>query len=118
MIFGVSNDTVLFCACILVLLFRIKQDVVEILVRLVSYVFYPDHFRDVTWDLPIIRFGDLQDRRGQRSFDELCFICLKEYEKDDVVSQLSRCGHVYHTKCVGNLLRDCNVRLNFATIVI
>ncbi|KAL8218321.1 hypothetical protein R6Q57_021694 [Mikania cordata] len=54
--------------------------------RFVTDVFRHDHRRYVNsvLDLPVIRFEDLQDRRRQRSFDELCFICLKEYEKDDI----------------------------------
>ncbi|KAJ9553737.1 hypothetical protein OSB04_017782 [Centaurea solstitialis] len=32
------------------------------------------------------------------------FFLLK---KDDVLSQLSQCGHVYDTKCFGKLMHDC-----------
>ncbi|KAJ0896939.1 putative chromatin regulator PHD family [Helianthus annuus] len=108
MVFGVSNVILFFYGCILMLLFRIKQDLVKILVRFVNDVFYSDHRRYVKsiLDLPVIQFGDLQDRRGQRSFDEFCFICLKEYERDDVLTQLSRCGHVYHTDCIGIHIND------------
>ncbi|GJV14838.1 ALP1-like protein [Tanacetum coccineum] len=61
-------------------------------------------------DLPIIRFEDLQERR-HREVEEMCFICSVNYERDDVVSQLNRCGHVFHTQCVGKLIHrkqhDC-----------
>lgn len=115
MIFGVSNDNLLFCSCILVLLFRTKQELVRMLVSFINNVFHPDHLRDMAYrlDLPVIKFGDLQERRGQRSFDPFCFICLTEYEKDDVVTQLSRCGHVYHTECVGKLMNDCEFTCPF-----
>ncbi|PWA39944.1 RING-H2 finger protein ATL18 [Artemisia annua] len=61
-------------------------------------------------DLPIIRFEDLQERT-RREVEEMCFICSANYVSDDVVSQLSRCGHVFHSECVGKLIQrkqhDC-----------
>ncbi|MFS7982964.1 putative chromatin regulator PHD family [Helianthus anomalus] len=54
-------------------------------------------------DLPIIRFQDLQSLR-QRSVDGMCFICSNDYNGDEVVTQLSRCGHVFHSDCIGKLL--------------
>ncbi|KAJ6937597.1 hypothetical protein NC652_012039 [Populus alba x Populus x berolinensis] len=32
--------------------------------------------------------------------DVSCSICLVELEKEDMVSQLSRCMHVFHTDCI------------------
>lgn len=115
MIFGVSNDAFLFCSCILVLLFRTRQDLTRILLRSINGVFHLDHccYAKSILDLPVIRFEDLQDRRGQRSFDELCFMCMKEYKKDDVVTQLSRCGHVYHTECLVTLINNCEFTCPF-----
>ncbi|KAJ9546001.1 hypothetical protein OSB04_025708 [Centaurea solstitialis] len=54
-------------------------------------------------DLPIIRFQDLHNQ-GHRHVERMCFICSADYQKDDVLSQLGRCGHVYHYECVGKLL--------------
>ncbi|KAI3783691.1 hypothetical protein L1987_42777 [Smallanthus sonchifolius] len=54
-------------------------------------------------DLPVIRFEDLQNHRP-RSIDRMCFICSEDYDKDDMLCQLSRCGDIFHSDCVGKLL--------------
>ncbi|KAK9286868.1 hypothetical protein L1049_015274 [Liquidambar formosana] len=54
-------------------------------------------------DLPVARYQDLLDsssRWGNGRVDEMCSVCLVEFEREDVVSQLSRCGHVFHTGCI------------------
>lgn len=54
--------------------------------------------------LPVARFQDLQAhgtrRCGQVLEEETCSVCLVEFEKEDVVSQLSKCGHVFHMACI------------------
>ncbi|KAI3706029.1 hypothetical protein L1987_76282 [Smallanthus sonchifolius] len=54
-------------------------------------------------DLPFIRFEDIQNHRP-RSIDRMCFICSEDYDKDDMLCQLSRCGDIFHSDCVGKLL--------------
>ncbi|XP_071742316.1 RING-H2 finger protein ATL18-like [Rutidosis leptorrhynchoides] len=107
-----GNATVLFYVCVLLLLFRSRRDIFRILKIFMHDVFQEDHIRDATLhdlDLPVIKFEDLQNRRGDRSFDDVCLVCFMEYEKDDGVTQLSRCGHVYHTNCVAKLLNEAMV---------
>lgn len=108
MVICVPSNTVLFYGCILFLLFRTNiHDLIRIFKRFVNSMFRGDHLQDLTFllDLPIIQFEDLQTRRRHSSFDETCFICLKEYEKYDILTQL-RCNHVYHTECIGTLMND------------
>lgn len=38
---------------------------------------------------------------------EMCSICLVEFDKREVVSRLSRCGHVFHQECIDRWI-DCN----------
>ncbi|KAJ0683762.1 putative chromatin regulator PHD family [Helianthus annuus] len=104
---------IIFNICItLLLILRIKNELLTLLKHSISYLFryggvdsdlHEEHVCLV--DLPIIRFQDLQNIR-QRYVERMCFICLKDYDSDDVVSQLSRCGHVFHTDCVGKLLHE------------
>ncbi|KAL8233231.1 hypothetical protein R6Q57_003009 [Mikania cordata] len=61
-------------------------------------------------DLPIIRFEDLHNHRHRPVDDRMCFICSQDYHKDDVICQLSRCGHVFHSHCVAKLL---NTKRNY-----
>ncbi|PNY04763.1 RING-H2 finger protein ATL18-like [Trifolium pratense] len=47
--------------------------------------------------LPVARFKDLgEDEDG----DEICSICLVEFEGEDAVSKLRRCEHVFHYNCM------------------
>ncbi|MFS7937924.1 putative chromatin regulator PHD family [Helianthus anomalus] len=36
----------------------------------------------------------------------MCFICSQDYNNNDVLCQLSRCGHVFHSDCVGKQLHS------------
>ncbi|XP_039035324.1 RING-H2 finger protein ATL18-like [Hibiscus syriacus] len=56
--------------------------------------------------LPVARFEDLKlyaagcggDDGGDDN--EACSICLAELGKEDVVSQIQKCGHVFHMNCI------------------
>ncbi|KAL7590445.1 hypothetical protein Lser_V15G36472 [Lactuca serriola] len=97
---------IIFFLCILFPVFRIKHELLNLLKKFFLNLFRYDestpHQRLV--DLPVIRFEDLLERR-QRSVEEMCFICSADYHLDDVVCQLSRCRHVFHSHCVGQLLQ-------------
>ncbi|KAK1421200.1 hypothetical protein QVD17_23367 [Tagetes erecta] len=108
---------ILFCLSVIFPIYRIKSELLKLIKSSVLYVFRSDklnlhHHQSELYapDLPIIRFEDLQERR-RREVEEMCFICSANYERDDVVCQLSRCGHVYHSECVGKLIHrkqtDC-----------
>lgn len=60
-------------------------------------------------DLPAARFEDLNFGGKCRLVEEeeVCCVCLVEFEREDVVSQLPKCGHVFHMGCIeGWLNRD------------
>ena len=101
---------IIFCYSVLFPIFRIKKQLLNMLHNFFLYFFRFDsrylhgNQSDLCLiDLPIIRFQDLQDRR-QLEVDEMCFACSTNYDSDDIVCQLSRCGHVFHSKCVGKLI--------------
>ncbi|KAI3748527.1 hypothetical protein L6452_11656 [Arctium lappa] len=105
---------IIFCSSVLFPIFRIKRQLLNLLHDSFSYVFRYNslylhlhlHQSDLClMDLPIIRFEDLQDRR-QREVEEMCFACSTNYDNDDIVCQLSRCGHVFHSECVGKLIHQ------------
>ncbi|KAL2323922.1 hypothetical protein Fmac_022980 [Flemingia macrophylla] len=51
-----------------------------------------------TPSLPVTRYEDL--RFECEDHDEICSICLVEYEGEDAVTKLARCGHVFHLSCI------------------
>ncbi len=101
MMFDVSNSTIIFSMFMLIPVLRIKQDLYKFVADLFSAFTADQHDDDDVGlpDLPVIKFEDLQARR-HRSIDDMCFVCSEEYEGEDVVSQLGRCKHVFHTDCL------------------
>ncbi|KAI3799632.1 hypothetical protein L1987_34931 [Smallanthus sonchifolius] len=102
--------TLILCFSFFFLIFRIRYELLNLLNNSFLYLFRYDsdyihhHESGVNLvDLPIIRFQDLQERR-RREVEEICFICFANYGSDDVVCSLSRCGHVFHSECVGKLI--------------
>ncbi|GAB4838696.1 hypothetical protein Ancab_028239 [Ancistrocladus abbreviatus] len=63
-------------------------------------------------DLPMGRYGDLRGgesccRSGNSDGDdEACSVCLVEFESEDLVNQLRKCGHVFHAACVERWLDE------------
>ena len=56
-------------------------------------------------DLPMSRYRELintsKDEGVDGDCDELsCSVCLVEFEDEDFVSQLSKCGHIFHMVCI------------------
>ncbi|KAJ0076863.1 hypothetical protein Patl1_35671 [Pistacia atlantica] len=52
--------------------------------------------------LSVSKFEELEDTE-----EGMCSICLIEFEKDDAVSRLCRCGHVFHMDCMEGWLDCC-----------
>ncbi|CAI9296207.1 unnamed protein product [Lactuca saligna] len=98
---------IVFYLCILFPIIRIKHDLLNLITEFFSYLFRYDHNTPYPSlvDLPVIRFEELLERRN-RSVEEMCFICSADFHLEDVVCQLSRCRHVYHSDCVAQLLQQ------------
>lgn len=54
--------------------------------------------------LSVSRFEELEEAE-----EGMCSICLMEFEKDDAVSRLCRCGHVFHMDCMEKWLDCCQL---------
>ncbi|KVI09595.1 Zinc finger, RING/FYVE/PHD-type [Cynara cardunculus var. scolymus] len=113
---GFSIPALIFITCIWVPLLQIKHAFLHFLSTLFKY--YTQN-QDLNHAFPNIyhrsdlQFSDLlNDGRDEvammsRPVDQSCSICLAEFRSDDVVSQLGRCRHVFHSCCIeGWLGRD------------
>lgn len=51
---------------------------------------------------PVVRFVDLKAKMEENT----CSICLVDFGKQDLVSKLSKCEHVFHMDCIENWLNS------------
>lgn len=112
--YGSSILTLIFITCIWLPFLHIKNSFVYIYSILMS--FFCSHHHHTQNVFPNIyrhsnlRFNDLLndnvDDGGStiRSIDESCSICLAEFVDEDIVSQLGRCRHEFHTCCIESWL--------------
>ncbi|KAL8458559.1 hypothetical protein ACS0TY_036180 [Phlomoides rotata] len=56
-------------------------------------------------DLSLSRFRDLKS--SEDGEEEVCAVCLLEFEGEDKVNELGRCGHVFHVGCLEKWLDRC-----------
>lgn len=49
-------------------------------------------------DLPMSQYGELKMNTCDN--DEACSVCLVEFESEDYVTKLSKCGHIFHMVCI------------------
>ncbi|XVF67091.1 hypothetical protein PTKIN_Ptkin10aG0092600 [Pterospermum kingtungense] len=118
---GLCTATLIFYTCVWIPYLELKRG----LLKLLGFVF-PWYQAEKKWQvnsnicqLPGVRFEDLKHSKccsggGLRSTgndgeveEVVCPICLVEMEKEDVVSQLQKCGHIFHMKCIEKWL-DCH----------
>lgn len=93
--------TIVFYTCILIPLMQLKK-------ALASMVLFSCETKGMAKEmefpeipsLPVARFEDLKGHNCDEEKEEICSICLVEYEGEDAVSKLGRCGHVFHLNCI------------------
>ncbi|PON41874.1 43kDa postsynaptic protein [Trema orientale] len=123
--------TIVFYTCIWIPLVQLKNALLGLLSNIIFFTCQQPliessdsvNVNAQPW-LPVSRFVDLKQSQsstssssrrcrsrndvvcGQQEVDheETCSICLVEFEMEDVVSQLSKCGHVFHVKCIESWL--------------
>lgn len=108
---SLSRAALIFFTCVWIPYLQLKLAVV----RMLGFVF-PWYYRaeeNSCWEminvcLPVSRFQDLKPnsncsrsgRSGEVLVEEVCSICLVEFDEEDLVSQLQKCGHVFHMNCI------------------
>ncbi|KAK4439365.1 RING-H2 finger protein ATL18 [Sesamum alatum] len=105
--------TLILYTCIFIPFLQITQSVV----RIFPFLFKPNGQRGnarsvCEVDLLVLSFQDLEfsnKNRGKAvsNGEEMCSICLMEFEKEDLVNKLPRCGHLFHMECMEKWLDRC-----------
>ncbi|KAI5665201.1 hypothetical protein M9H77_24524 [Catharanthus roseus] len=98
-----SIATIIFYTCVWIPIKQIKEAILDILTSIFSAFRRHGKGNDrddsivvvELVDLPAEKFGELPPAAGCD-----CSICLAEYESEDMVTRLPRCGHVFHVDCI------------------
>lgn len=97
--------TIVFYTCVLIPLMQLKMSLANMFGVILMFLFSCEtkciakemEFPEIS-SLPVARFNDLRGHGGDG--DEICSICLVEFEGGNAVSKLRRCGHVFHFNCI------------------
>jgi len=106
--------TLVFYTCIYLPLMQAKRALLSILGFVLCLYHHPplecshastigsaDSSEICSIELSMRRYGDLKANAGNDGEEvEACSVCLVEFESEDMVSQLPRCGHVFHMVCI------------------
>ncbi|KAI3456481.1 hypothetical protein Pfo_013144 [Paulownia fortunei] len=109
--------TLIFYTCLWIPFLQTTQSIL----RVFTFLLNPHdqmenaHFEEAPLcelDLRVSRFQDLEfsnKNRGEaiNNEEEMCSICLAEFEKEDLVNKLPRCGHIFHMECMEQWLDRC-----------
>ncbi|KAM7471011.1 hypothetical protein LguiA_009194 [Lonicera macranthoides] len=105
---------IIFYTCVWIPFCQLKRSLIDIAEAIYLYV-CPRNMQgkgptyqegSCFMDLPAARFEDLNCGGGRGGDcglveeEEVCCVCLVEFEREDVVSQLPKCRHVFHMGCI------------------
>lgn len=107
---GVSIATIVFYTCIWIPFKQMKLQILDIFSFIHHHRFCQprkgsdDDVHEPT-GLPAARFEEVAScSRDGGNGGGGCSICLAEYQREDMVSQLLRCRHVFHIHCIKSWL--------------
>lgn len=103
---NLSNLTMLLYTCVCTSFVYMMNAASRMLVFLTDPHHQPNIGVSEDWelDLCVVRFEDL---KSSCENEEVCAICLMEFEREDLVNELGRCGHVFHVECLEKWFDKC-----------
>lgn len=103
---SLSIISILFYTCIWIPFIELKKVIVSILSIMFFFFFFFKYDNEKDDDeqpwFPVARFVDLKAKMEENT----CSICLVDFGKQDLVSKLSKCEHVFHMDCIENWLNS------------
>ncbi|KAB2091329.1 hypothetical protein E1A91_A03G186900v1 [Gossypium mustelinum] len=102
---GSCTAALIFYTCVWIPFIQFKRFVLSLL----GFVF-PQRCGTINVSLPVARFEDLKFSAGccNAAEEEVCSICLVEFDNDDAVSQIQKCKHVFHMNCIEKWMERCH----------
>ncbi|KAK8562681.1 hypothetical protein V6N13_018747 [Hibiscus sabdariffa] len=94
-----SMAALVFYTCVWIPFLQFKRHVSSLLVFVFPWYQPEQSFQTIDACLPVARFEDLKLSDGEDDA-AVCSICLAEFDDEDVVSQIQKCGHVFHMNCI------------------
>ncbi|KAJ8763939.1 hypothetical protein K2173_003721 [Erythroxylum novogranatense] len=103
---GICMAIIIFYTCILLPVRHLKESVLDMVGFILVGIGVHSKFTVTSTCLAvdevqeaICRFEELQSSTCYGNGD-MCSICLVEFMKEDAVSQLTSCKHVFHVDCI------------------
>ncbi|KAF6160916.1 hypothetical protein GIB67_025451 [Kingdonia uniflora] len=110
LVFGQSRlyvITIVFYTCVWIPFIQIKHALMCMFGLDTFYLeclqFEDEHLLAVKFELlkeKCCTTNETGSARRRRAVDESCAVCLDEFQGEEVVSELSGCGHMFHSRCI------------------
>lgn len=117
---GISIATIVFYTCVWIPVKQMQQAILDLFSSMFQQLIHhgtklgfcdqknslsrPSSSSSVILDLiPAEKFNDVCCSGGGGG-GESCSICLAEYDGEEMVIRLPRCGHVFHMECINSWL--------------
>ncbi|KAM1212037.1 hypothetical protein TB2_003568 [Malus domestica] len=95
--------TIFFYTCFWIPFHQMKKFLARLFSGVIFFTNFQQQEEEDCMSLSVARFQDLQahgTKRCAQVLEETCSVCLVDFEEEDLVSQLGKCGHVFHVDCI------------------
>ncbi|KAI9181252.1 hypothetical protein LWI28_012921 [Acer negundo] len=96
--------SLVFYLCIMMPLRQVKNAVMRILLGGADIEEAEETLDQLV--VPYLEVCKFDEETEEEEEEEMCSICLVELDEEDVVSRLSRCGHIFHMDCIQRWLHS------------
>ncbi|KAM1031531.1 hypothetical protein C1H46_000461 [Malus baccata] len=94
---------IFFYTCFWIPFHQMKKFLGRLFFGVIFFAHFQQQEEEECMSLPVARFQDLQahgTKRCGQVLEKTCSVCLVDFEEEDLVSQLGKCGHVFHVDCI------------------
>ncbi|CAI8601697.1 unnamed protein product [Vicia faba] len=91
--------TIVLYTCVFIPLKQLKRSLANMFGQTLLFLFSCES-KEIEFPAPSLPVAWFEDLKGDGDEEEICSICLVEFEGEDAVSKLRRCKHVFHFNCI------------------